>query len=128
MLSFNISAAGLIQAVCTKTAGLHVALGMNISGVVSARELLKHQKDSASLVVCNENKIFWLGLHIFVSDVITKGLLGHFAWPTSPGPGPKPLDGSTLLKFLFKTGYNLSLLILQMTCWGFGLKSYDQKQ
>jgi len=24
-------------------------------------------------------------------------------WPTSPGPGPKPLDGSFSLKFLLET-------------------------
>jgi len=37
-----------------------------------------------------------------VSDVISRG---HFRppWPTSPGPGPKPLDGSISLKFLLET-------------------------
>jgi len=36
-----------------------------------------------------------------VSDVIGGGL--RPPWLTSPGPGPKPLDGSILLKFLFET-------------------------
>jgi len=27
--------------------------------------------------------------------------------------------------FYWKLGYNPSLLILWMTCWGFGFKSYD---
>jgi len=36
-----------------------------------------------------------------VSDVISGGL--RPPWLTSPGPGPKPLDGSILLKFLFET-------------------------
>jgi len=35
------------------------------------------------------------------------------------------LDGSISLKFLLETGDNPSLLILWMTCWGFGFKSYD---
>jgi len=28
-------------------------------------------------------------------------------------------------RFYWKLGYNPSLLILWMTCWGFGFKSYD---
>jgi len=37
-----------------------------------------------------------------VSDVISRE---HFRppWPTSAGPGPKPLDGSISLKFLLET-------------------------
>jgi len=50
-----------------------------------------------------------------VSDVISGGVLGHLGplclalganrppWPTSPGPGLKPLDGSISLKFLLET-------------------------
>jgi len=33
---------------------------VNISGAVSAKELLKGSKDAASLAVCNETKFFWL--------------------------------------------------------------------
>jgi len=47
----NTFAPGLIQAVCAKTAGLHVALRGNLSGPVSATDLVKSSKDSASLVV-----------------------------------------------------------------------------
>jgi len=46
-------AAGLIQAVRAKTAGLHVAL----PGKVSATDPVKVSKDSASLVVCTRKKI-----------------------------------------------------------------------
>jgi len=46
-------------------------------------------------------------------------------WPTLPGPGRQPLGGSISLKFLLEIVYNPSLLILWMTCWGFGFKSYD---
>jgi len=46
-------------------------------------------------------------------------------WPTLPGPGHQPLGGSIMLKFYWKLGYNPSLLILWMTCWGFSFKSYD---
>jgi len=37
-----------------------------------------------------------------VSDVISGGLFWP-PWPTSPGPGRQPLDGSILLKFLLET-------------------------
>jgi len=37
---------------------LHVALRGNISGAVSARELFKHSKDLASVVVCNATNFF----------------------------------------------------------------------
>jgi len=36
-----------------------------------------------------------------VSDVISEGL--RPPWPTSPSPGPKPLDDSISLKFLLET-------------------------
>jgi len=49
-------------------------------------------------------------------------------WPTEQIEFETPtLDGSILLKFYWKLGYNLSLLILWMTCWCFGFKSYDLK-
>ena len=38
-----------------------------------------------------------------MSDVISGVLLGHFLWPTSSSPRPKPLDGSISLKFLLET-------------------------
>ena len=41
------------------------------------------------------------------------------------GPRLKPLDGSILLSFYWKLGYNPSLLILWTTCWGFRFKSCD---
>jgi len=39
----------------------------------------------------------------FMSDVISGGLLGHHGRPASPGPEPKPLDGSISLKFLLES-------------------------
>jgi len=39
------------------------------------------------------------GCGFFVSDVISGG---HW-WPTSPGPGHQPLNGSISLKFLLET-------------------------
>jgi len=56
----NTFAAGLIQAVREKTAGLHMALRRNFSGPVSATDLVKSSKDSASLVVCTRKNIFCL--------------------------------------------------------------------
>jgi len=42
-----------------------------------ARELSNGSNGSASLVDCTRKKIFWLGMRIFVSDVISGGLLDH---------------------------------------------------
>ena len=52
----NIFAPGLIQVVREQTAGLHVALRGNFSGLVSATDLVKSSKGSASLVVCTQKK------------------------------------------------------------------------
>jgi len=79
-----------------------MALCWNFSSPVRAANLVKSSKNAASLVACTRKKIFCLGYGFFVSDVISGGLLGHH-WPTSPGLGRKPLDGSILLKFLLET-------------------------
>jgi len=47
-----------------------MSLHLNISGIISARDLFKHSKNLASLQVCNEKKFFVLGFGLFVSDVI----------------------------------------------------------
>jgi len=54
-----------------------VALSENLSRHVSATDPVKGSKDSASLAPCTRKKIFWLGMQVFVSDIITGGLLGH---------------------------------------------------
>jgi len=56
---------GLIQAVCKKTAGSHVALHGNYSAPVSVTDLVEVSKDAASLVVCTRQKIFLLGVQVF---------------------------------------------------------------
>jgi len=63
----------------------HVALQGNFSGPVSSTDPVKVSKDAASLLVCTRKKLFCLGgCGFFVSDVISEGLLGHFAWPWAP--------------------------------------------
>jgi len=54
-----------------------MALRRHNSGTESIRELFKSSKDLASLLVCSEKKYFGFGFQIFVSDVISGGLLGH---------------------------------------------------
>jgi len=55
----------------------HVALHGNYSALVQVTDLVEVSKDAASLLVCTQ-KIFWLGgCGFFVSDVISRGLLGH---------------------------------------------------
>jgi len=61
-----------------------------------------------------------------VGDVISGGHLGHL------GPLPSDLGPNHQMvifcgSFCLKLGYNPSLLILGMTCRGFGFKSYDLK-
>jgi len=73
----NTFASGLIQAVCVKTAVLHVALRGNFSSPVSATDPFKSSKDSESLIVRTQKKLFGWGCGFFVSDVISGRLLGH---------------------------------------------------
>jgi len=72
------------------------------SDVESGRELFKGSKDVASLLVCTRKKIFGWRMRIFCEWRHKWRTYGP-PWPTSPGPGPKPLDGSILLKFLLET-------------------------
>ena len=73
----NTFAPGLIQAVCAKTDGSHVALHGSFSGPVRATDLVKSSKDLAGLLVCTLKKMFGWGLWILLSDVISGGLLGY---------------------------------------------------
>jgi len=50
--------------VLAKTIGSHVALHVRNSGANSVSELFKGWKDAASLLVCTQTKIFWLGVLI----------------------------------------------------------------
>jgi len=51
VIILNTLTSGLIQAVCKKTAGSHVALCGNISAPVSVTDLVEVSKDAASLVL-----------------------------------------------------------------------------
>jgi len=62
---------------CAKTTGSHVALCECNSGTESGRELFRGLKDAESLLVCTRKKIFAWAVQVFVSDVISGGLLGH---------------------------------------------------
>ena len=97
----NTFVARLIQAVHAKTAGSQVALCGNFSCPVSAIDPVKGSKDSASLVVCTQKK-FLVGVEDFCEWRCKWGAFRP-PWPTSPGPKPKPLDGSISLKFLLET-------------------------
>jgi len=67
-----------------------VALSKNFSNPVSATDLVKSWKDSASLMVCTQKQIFWLGGADFC-EWRDHWRTFRSPWPTSPGPGPKPL-------------------------------------
>jgi len=58
--------AGLNQAVRAKTTGSHVALHKRNSGAKSGIELFKGSKDTASLLVCTQANIYWLGVLDFL--------------------------------------------------------------
>jgi len=124
VLWINTLMSGLIQAVRKKTADSHVSLCGNISTPVRDTDLVEASKDGASLVVCTWKNFLLGGCGLFVSDVISGGLVGH-------------LDqlhlalGANRYMVVFRwwcywiLDYNPSLLILWMTCWVFGFKSYD---
>ena len=117
---FNTLTPGLIQAVRKKQLDrmwLCTGISLLLYGYRPGQSVRRRSK-SCSL---HAKKIFWLRVQVFCE---WRDKWRTF-WPTSPGPGHQPLDGSILLKFYWKLGYNPSLLILWMTCWGFGLKSYD---
>ena len=52
----------LIQTVCAKTPGSHMALHGNFSAPVSATDPVKSSKDSSSLVVCTKKKFLVGGI------------------------------------------------------------------
>jgi len=82
---------------------LHVALGARNVGAESGRELFKDSKDVVTLLVCTRKNISGWGVWIFVSDVISVGLLGQLG-PLHLALGSnKPLDASISLKFLLET-------------------------
>jgi len=80
IIFINTFSAGLIQAVHVKTAYSHMVLCKPNSSTVSARELFKCSKDLASLVVCNDKKIFLvLGFRFFVGILFVNFVLDtHF--------------------------------------------------
>jgi len=54
-----------------------MALRENFSGSLNATDLVKGSKDEASLVACTQKKFLVGGCRFFVSDIISRGLLGH---------------------------------------------------
>jgi len=103
---------GLIQAVRKKTAGLHVALRRNISAPVQVKYLVEVSKDAASLLVCTRKKYFCWGCGFVVSDVISRAFFGHLHLALGANHWMVVFRWS----FYWKLGYNLSLLILWVTC------------
>ena len=76
-LAFDTLKSGLIQAVCKKTAGSHVALRGNISVPDQVMDLVEVSKHAASIVVCTRKNFLLGGCGFFVSDVISGGLFGQ---------------------------------------------------
>jgi len=65
VIVFNTLTSGLIQAVCKKTAGSHMALCGNISAPVRFTDLVEVSKDVASLVVTTRKKNLGWGVRFF---------------------------------------------------------------
>jgi len=126
LFCINTYATGLIQAVHTKTAGLHKVLPRNFSGLVSATDLGKGSKDLASLVVCTWKKFFAWGVWIFC-EWHHKWRTFRPPWPTLPGPGPKPLDDSISLKFLLETRLQSESFDTVDDLLGFWVQNFDLK-
>ena len=91
-----------------KNTETHVVLCRYFSSRVSATDLEKVANDVASFVVCTRKKFFGCGCGIFVSDIISGGLLGH------RGPFYLALGSNCWMvvfrwSFHWKLGYNPSL-------------------
>jgi len=56
---------------------MHLALCGNISAPVQVTDLVEASKDAASLLICTQKNFLLGGCGFFVSDVISRGLLGH---------------------------------------------------
>jgi len=99
--TFDALSSVLFQDFCAKIAGSHVAMHKHNSRSVCARALFQCSKDLSRLVVRNDKKICWG----FVNWCEWCHMWRTFRppWPTSPGPGLKPLDGSISLKVLLET-------------------------
>jgi len=54
------------------------------------------------LVCLNQKYFFGFGFHFFVSDIVSGEGFWKF-WIRLLSPGPKPVDGSFLIKFLLET-------------------------
>jgi len=76
-----------------------MALRGNISAPVQVTDLVEVSKNVANLVVCTRKKTFWLGSASFCEWCHK----WRTFWPTSPGPGRQPLDGSMSPKLLLET-------------------------
>jgi len=79
-----------------------MALCGNFSGPVSVTDLVEVSKDASSLLVCTRKQLFDWGLQIFC-EWRHKWRTFRPPWPTLPGPGRQPLDGSISLKILLET-------------------------
>ena len=104
MALINTVTSGTVRGFCAKkwiARGFAQVTKCN-SAAKSSRELFKGSKDWANLLVCTQNKLLAWGVQIFC-ERRHKWSTFRPPWPTSPGPGPKPLDGSISLKFLLET-------------------------
>ena len=102
----------------------HMALRGNYSVPVQVTDLIEVSKGAASHLVRTRKKFFCSGVQIFC-DWRHKWRTFRPPWPTLPGPGRQSYMVVFCWSFYWKLDYNPSLLILWMTCWGFGFKSYD---
>jgi len=84
----------------------------------------KSQKTRQVFYSALKKEFFAWGCGCFVSNIICGGLLGHLG-PLCLALGANRQVVVFRSSFYWKLGYNPSLLILWMTCWGFGFKSYD---
>ena len=74
-----------------KNTEMHVALHRNFTAPVRVMDLVKMSKDTASVLVCTQKKIFWLGGAVFC-EWRHKWRTFRPPWLTLSGPGRQPLD------------------------------------
>ena len=109
-----------------KTIGFHVTLRTRNSDAESGGDLFKGSKDAASLLVCTRKKLFGLGVQIFC-EWRRKWRAFRPHWPTSPGPGLKPLDGSIWLKLLLEFQPQSESFVILDDLLGFRVQKFWSK-
>ena len=104
---------------------LNQAIGTYLANCINCQAIVL-ENCSTSLQVCNEKNIFWFWVSVFC-EWCHKWDSFRPLWPTSSGPRPKLLNGSSSLTFLLETRLKSESFETLDDLLGFQFKSDDLK-